>query len=37
MFVGAALAKDEDQKLRYEELGRIAKNAVLDRKELLRA
>lgn len=33
-FVGAATAKDEEQKRRYEELGRIAKDATLDRKEL---
>ena len=33
-FVGAATAKDEEQQRRYEELGRIAKDATLDRKEL---
>jgi len=33
-FVGAALAKDDVQKKRYEELGRLAKHATLDRKDL---
>jgi hypothetical protein len=33
-FVGAATAKDEDQKRRYDELGRIAKDATVDRREL---
>jgi hypothetical protein len=33
-FVGAAVAKDEAQKKRYEELRRVAKNVTLDRREL---
>jgi hypothetical protein len=33
-FIGAAMAKDEAQKKRYEELARIAKDATLDRSEL---
>jgi hypothetical protein len=33
-FIGAAVAKDEEQKRRYEELGRMAKNVVLNRAEL---
>jgi hypothetical protein len=33
-FVGAALAKDDAQKDRYEELKRLAKDARVDRKEL---
>jgi hypothetical protein len=33
-FIGAAAAKDAKQKERYEELGRVAKDAVVDRKEL---
>jgi hypothetical protein len=33
-FVGAAVAKDESQRKRYDELQRLAKNATLDRREL---
>jgi hypothetical protein len=33
-FVGAALAKDEDQRSRYEEIGQKAKDVTMDRREL---
>jgi hypothetical protein len=33
-FVGAALAKDEAQRSRYEQIGEKAKEATVDRKEL---
>ena len=33
-FYGAARAEGEDQKNRYEELARVAKDVTLDRKEL---
>jgi hypothetical protein len=33
-FVGAALAKDEAQRSRYEQIGEKAKEAVVDRREL---
>jgi hypothetical protein len=36
-FVGAAAAKDAKQKQRYEELGRLAKAATVNRRELLAA
>jgi hypothetical protein len=33
-FVGASLAKDEDQRSRYEQIGREAKDVTVDRKQL---
>ena len=33
-FVGASLAKDEEQRKRYEQIGRKAKDVTMDRKEL---
>jgi hypothetical protein len=34
LFIGAALAREEEQRKRYTELAQLAKNATLDAKEL---